>query len=155
MKLTVLDCTGTRVADLLPRGMPLTAFSCTDTRVFDPSLPRGMPLTHLSFNYTPVSDLSPLKGMPLGNLVCGGTKVTDLTPLRGMPLRYLSCDFQHARMPRFCARSRCWTLSTAKRRRNSGRAWARRRWKRVRDDHPQPVRRLPFSSHVPGELESM
>ena len=77
MKLTYLDCNGTKVSDLSPlRGMPLATLGCDGTQV---------------------SDLSPLQGMRLTLLQCSGTKVVDLSPLRGMPLASLGCDFKAER----------------------------------------------------------
>jgi hypothetical protein len=77
MKLTALNISGSKVADLSPlKEMPLTSFHAGNT---------------------PVPDLSPLQGMKLTALECHGTKVTDLAPLKGMPLKTLQCDFRPER----------------------------------------------------------
>jgi serine/threonine protein kinase/Leucine-rich repeat (LRR) protein len=92
MKLTWLECEGTKVADLSPlQGMQLTYLKCGVTSVSDLSPLAGMPLTFLNCSSTWVADLSPVQGMPLTWLDCYGTKVSDLSPIKGMPLTNLSC----------------------------------------------------------------
>jgi eukaryotic-like serine/threonine-protein kinase len=92
--LQSLDCSGQqlkgRLSDLAPlRGLRLTAFECSATRVADLSPLRGMPLTHLFARDTRVVDLSPLQGMPLTMLTLQETGVTSLAPLKGLPVTFL------------------------------------------------------------------
>jgi HEAT repeat protein len=98
MKLTGLDCGGTRVSDLSPlKGMPLTGLDCRCRQVSDLSPLKGMKLTFLACDHTQVSDLSPLKDMQLTHLSCRESRVSDLSPLRGMPLKEVYCDFRPER----------------------------------------------------------
>jgi hypothetical protein len=100
-----LDCSSPsgkgQLADLSPlKGMKLTSLDCSGTKVSDLSPLKGMPLTILYCYSTQVSDLSPLKGMPLTQLHLRGmplTKVSDLSLLKGMPLKVLWCDFKPER----------------------------------------------------------
>jgi len=116
MKLTALDCSGTRVDDLTPlQHLPLRSLACNGARVKDLSPLASLHLTTLSIDGTPVTDLSPIKNVPLTELSCAAThvtslaplknmkltklnckntKTTDLTPLKDMPLREIECDFQ-------------------------------------------------------------
>ena len=96
--LRTLNCAGHegkgRLADLSPlKGMKLTSLNCFGTRVSDLSPLKGMKLTYLMVYNSKVSDLSPLRGMKLTYLDCGGSGVTDLSPLKGMPLDFLYCAF--------------------------------------------------------------
>jgi serine/threonine protein kinase len=93
MKLTSLNCGGTKVAELSAlRYMELLTLVCKSTQVDDLLPLKGMPLTSLDCSSTRVGDLSPLKGMPLKNLSCSYTRVSNLAPLKGMPLTSLDCD---------------------------------------------------------------
>jgi serine/threonine protein kinase len=90
--LKSLDCAGSDdrkgiLSDLVPlRGMRLTKLNCAGTKVLDLSPLKGMPLTVLDCHATPVSDLSPLKGMPITELLVNGTMISDLSPLEGKNL---------------------------------------------------------------------
>ena len=98
MKLTSFTCSYTRVSDLTTlKGMPLDYLDCGNTGVADLSPLRGANLTFLDCGGTGVADLSPLRGMRLNYLDCANTKVADLSPLKGMPLQSLSCDYEPGR----------------------------------------------------------
>lgn len=93
--LKVLEMRGTpgrgRLSDLSPlRGLQLTTFSMSYTKVTDLSPLVGMPLTWLNTDVR-MTDLSLLKGMPLKTLYTGNSTLSDLSPLRGMPLESLHC----------------------------------------------------------------
>jgi LSD1 subclass zinc finger protein len=92
MKLTSLNCAFTLVSDLSPlKDMKLTTLYCRDTKVTDLSPLKDMKLTFLDCSYTLVSDLSPLKDMKLKGLGVAGTQVSDLSPLKDMKLTELNC----------------------------------------------------------------
>ena len=69
------------------KGMNLSEFNCSGTRVSDLTPLRDMALEKLFCGGTKVSDLSPLKDMMLTTLYCDSTRVTDLSPLRTIPLK--------------------------------------------------------------------
>jgi serine/threonine protein kinase len=98
LKLTALDCSGTRVDDLSPlKSMPLATLTCSGTPVKDLSPLAGMALTTLGLDGTQVSDLTPIKDLQVSTLRIAASKVTNLAPLKNMPLKELHCDFRPER----------------------------------------------------------
>jgi len=94
--LRALDCSGTKVADLLPLAglSALQGLDCSLTKVTDLSPLAGLSaLQTLHCSHTNVADLSPLAGLStLQTLHCSNTIVTDLSPLAGLSaLKALGC----------------------------------------------------------------
>jgi serine/threonine protein kinase/Leucine-rich repeat (LRR) protein len=95
-ELKVLECSGvdgpSKLSDLRPlEGLKLTMLRCNNTAVAELAPLRDMPIWFLEFYNAKVADLSPLKKMKLEHLGCGGTLVTDLSPLKGIKLGFLAC----------------------------------------------------------------
>ncbi|MCA9140456.1 MAG: protein kinase, partial [Planctomycetales bacterium] len=82
------------VTDISPlKGVNLTRFDLSYSKVSDLSPLQGMPLEHLDLSGSKnVVDLSPLRGLPLEEITIAYTGVSDLTPLSGMKLRQFNCD---------------------------------------------------------------
>ena len=66
------------------KGMKLTNLQCVGSKVSDLTPLLGMPLNQLDCGWTKVTDLSPLRGMPLKNLTCDFKKERDTAFLRSI-----------------------------------------------------------------------